>query len=947
MREKEPRGGIERKILTSILWVAVTPLALALIIGYTFARGATEHATQQDLSFKAYRTAQGLELALAARLDTINILAHFPSVKQFLVAHKQGKSLSQADFVKEIHPESEEADDPFAAIALYDEQGNLLVCTRELPEGPSEDIQTLRTERRSSGRFRRVDFMKAGQQVVGRLAAPVYEGEDGPLLGYVAKTESLDSLLRFALLQDTNEADNFKKTETYQIGFGLHGSTRDLAMAYFDKNSPNGPAIRQEAADPDLLDIMLEDPDRISGFTHLKHYRSGPARIDAHIAYRKVAGFRSIYILVYRPVSKVFHSANLGALLAFLGSAIVIPFFCIIAYRNVHDDIVRPLALVNEGAQIIRQGDLDLKLKIGTGDEIEELALSFNKMALALKRNIRQLAESEERYRSLITSMRDGIYQTDPNDVITFMNPAGLDIFGYSDLDDIAGKSVWAQFLKKADKQRIAAELAENSFVERVRTWMARRDGRAICVELSVNRVFDDEGNFVGEEGIFRDVTKSVQLEQEAQERSGRMRVINKIANVINSSLEAGRLYESIAAEVKKLVGFDYAAVALLTEAGDAFNTRQLWPEPDAGGLVPRQDDENSCAAWVARENNALIVDDLTAADAPFSGQFPENIRSCLCIPLYATERIIGTLNLGAQQPTAFSDRHIEVLSEMAPHVAVAIRNAQLLENLQSSLEEVTKAREKLHQANEELKTLDETKTNLLSNVSHELRTPLVSVMGYTDMIINEKAGPVTETQREYLSISLRNVEKLVTLIENLLDFSRLHRGISELAFDTFDLADCARTSMQIIKPVADGRNIELVLAAPDEPVYVEAEKGKIGQVFNNLLSNAVKFNQNGGKVTIELGRGRGFRPAHGGNPGLRGRVRFRHRNRDPSRGAGQGLLALLSSGRLVNPEIRRHRHRLGHRPGHRPAPWQPHYRGQRRRQGKRLSILPAVGAPT
>ncbi|HNR36778.1 MAG TPA: histidine kinase dimerization/phospho-acceptor domain-containing protein, partial [Candidatus Hydrogenedentes bacterium] len=74
-------------------------------------------------------------------------------------------------------------------------------------------------------------------------------------------------------------------------------------------------------------------------------------------------------------------------------------------------------------------------------------------------------------------------------------------------------------------------------------------------------------------------------------------------------------------------------------------------------------------------------------------------------------------------------------------------------------------------------------KTNLLSNVSHELRTPLVAVMGYTDMLYNGKVGAINDTQREYLGIILRNVEKLVTLIENLLDFSRLHRGKKRLVF--------------------------------------------------------------------------------------------------------------------------------------------------------------------
>src|SRR5690606_1485697 len=118
---------------------------------------------------------------------------------------------------------------------------------------------------------------------------------------------------------------------------------------------------------------------------------------------------------------------------------------------------------------------------------------------------------------------------------------------------------------------------------------------------------------------------------------------------------------------------------------------------------------------------------------------------------------------------------------------------------------------------------------------------------------LNEKAGPVNDTQREYLSISLRNVEKLVTLIENLLDFSRLHRGDEKLLFDTFDLVECARSGIQIVKPVADSRDIHVELVTDAEPIWVEGDKGKLGQVFNNLLSNAVKFNDNQGTVRVEL----------------------------------------------------------------------------------------------
>jgi len=850
MRKKERRGGIERKILTSILWVGIIPMALALIIGYTFAREATRLGVQRSLAGLAQKTAEGLSLALNARLRSVGTLSRDMEVVNALMSVAAGQTGELESLKRRLESESRNAGEGPVVVSLYDAQGALVFSTHKLPE----QDQRLTSWQRAIEGPQFVDFLSGPDELQygARVLAPVYGPETGPPIGFLSTFEGVNSLLDFAFVPQARRPDEPLSAETCQVAYG---GPKGLRVSHFDEAAmEETPPLRFEAADPRLVEAIANEPECNSASLRLADYKTADAEVDVHLAYHRLSGWGDMYIIAYRPSSVVYADLKLGALLAFLGSAFVIPFFCVIAYRNVHKDIARPIALLNEGAQIIRQGDLDLKLKIGTGDEIEELASSFNKMALVLKRNIRQLEESEEKYRSLVTSMREGVCQADTEGVITFINLAGLEILGYEDVDDVVGRNLRELFLEEADRAYIANKLAQWSVVERTLIWMKRRDGEAICVELSVNRLSDDEGKFIGEEGIFRDVTKSVRLEREARERSERIHVINQIANVINSSLEAGRLYESIGAEMKKLVGFDYATVALLTESGDAFETRQLWPERN-GREKAAQDcnGDDSVAAWVARERKCLIVDDLHGDDAPFAGHFPEDICSCLSVPLYAIERIIGTLNLGAKRPGAFSKHHKDVLEEVTPHVAVAIRNAQLLENLQVSLEEVTRAREKLYEANEELKTLDKTKTHLLSNVSHELRTPLVSVMGYTDMILHEKAGPIGEAQREYLTISLRNVEKLVTLIENLLDFSRLHRGAEELVLDTFDLARCVRTSMQIVNPVADGRRITLKLVTPEEPVRVDGDKGKLGQVFNNLLSNAVKFNHNGGTVTIEL----------------------------------------------------------------------------------------------
>ena len=864
MASPQYRVGIERKILSTIVWVCVLPIAVILLMGYVIARSSQSEAVQQTLLKAAQKTAEGIYVESESRMQVASNLAS----NEFVI--HELSPLSEEHSTPGFAPQDKaqlrdwlnqyrsiDSNQPLV-IEIYDSEKNLFLSTDESQS--STILTTPIPELFDKPIYNKFQPNKDFNTIEASIVAPIVSPSSKALIGYLNIKSDIAPILDYAMGRSSRTINAETPQDSYQILYVTPDEVLTIEGRFpADPSAPQKTLLKEIPTHDKLKSALKKQP--VSGVYSIPKYiiEGGERKHNALLAYHSVIDLGledySIYVVVYRPATNVFSALNRSLLLLTLGCMLFVGILCINAYRDVHNNIVRPVSLLNEGAQIVRQGDFDLKLKIDTGDEIEELAMSFNKMAVALKSNIKQLENSEEKYRHLVTSLRDGIYQTDIDGNITFLNEAGIAVFGCTSLDQVLGMPMANYFTSNVDFDPLSNIIHLAEADDRARMWLKGDKRQLICVEVTRNRLYQEGMEApIGMEGTIRDITKSVQLENQARERSERISAINQIANVINSNIEAGRLYESLVVELQKIADFDYAAVTLLHEDGDRFDGRQLWPENEVyPGSIFSLNSKDSCAAWVSQEGESLVVDDLQRHFSNFKSQFPESTHSCLCIPLYASGRILGTLNLGADDPNMYTTQTVETLEQMAPHLAVAIRNAQLLTNLQISLEDVTRAREKLHELNDELKSLDEMKTNLLSNVSHELRTPLVSVMGYNDLILNGKAGPINLVQQEYLEISLRNIEKLVTLIENLLDFSRLHRGDERLIFDTFDLVDCARSSLQIIQPMSNAQKVTVELIAPDDPIWVDGDKSKMGQVFNNLLSNAVKFNDPGGRVVVDL----------------------------------------------------------------------------------------------
>lgn len=846
MPRKRPRAGIESKIVKSILLVGIFPMAVAIAVGYIIALQLSASVAGEELRSMAANTANAVTLTLNQRARETESLAVSTEVSEALKEPTGDSSRALREHLVKLCRKDV---DKNRELMVLTSDGEVRAASngRDKPDVSGEPWwRQVRDRGKTTFSFAQAD-PEVGSYL-GRISVPIFLEDGEGAAGFFCDTFDVKNLVATLFVQE-----RVGRAEKLLVIPSRTGPTAAFAF------SDDGSVVTLPGISPSLDEALgTED-------TGMREYKDETGKR----AY--IAGFVPLelgdlvgsdpsletYVVARRGTGGMNRIATRTMLIALLAGGVLVAFFCLTAYRLVHNNIVRPVRLLNEGAEIVGHGDLELKLKIDTGDEIEELAASFNRMALDLKRKMHQLEESEEKYRGVVTSMKEGIYRTNADGEIVFLNKAAADIFGYRSPEDAIGINMNTLYVEEIDAARMNSELRGRGSVDRFRFWMTRKDGRAVCVETSGSLMKDRDDKVVGVEGIFRDATEEVRLERETKEKAERLAVINEITNAINSSLNVDRVYEVIAVQVRKLVQFDCAGIALQNDTGDRMEAFKLWPisSREPAQAITFVVDEGSGLHQVLESARPLAIE----GEREVSGLsdatrvLGTDVRSCVYLPLFSKEHLTGAFMLGRKNDEAFGRYDIEVLEQIAGQIGVAIDNARLFKNLVRLFEEVKEAQEKLAQAHEELKTFDTMKTNLLSNVSHELRTPLVSIMGYTDMIYREKVGPLNEAQKEYLDISLRNVDKLVTLIENLLDFSRLHRGMEKPVFGMIDLLEVAKSSVQVVKPVADRRKIRVELKAPQEDLIVEGDKEKLSQVFDNLLSNAVKFNDNGGSVFVEL----------------------------------------------------------------------------------------------
>ena len=183
----------------------------------------------------------------------------------------------------------------------------------------------------------------------------------------------------------------------------------------------------------------------------------------------------------------------------------------------------------------------------------------------------------------------------------------------------------------------------------------------------------------------------------------------------------------------------------------------------------------------------------------------------------------------------------------------LVIENRNLLEQLQQALEEVQHMNSQLTEKNMELERVSLAKTQILATVTHELKTPLTCVMGYVDRLLlhQDKVGQLNERQKGYLDIVQSNSRHLQTLIEDLLDISRIESGSLQIAFEDLQAGDAIGELVQSMAEVIDQKQLRVIINIPSDLSPIRANKLRFSQITSNLLSNACKYSSDRATIAV------------------------------------------------------------------------------------------------
>lgn len=439
---------------------------------------------------------------------------------------------------------------------------------------------------------------------------------------------------------------------------------------------------------------------------------------------------------------------------------------------------------------------------------------------------------------AIVESSNDAIISKNLCGKITSWNKGAQRIFKFSE-EEVLGKSVKIIIPESRfeEEEEILKKIRAGIKIEPFETLRKNKYGKLIPVSVTISPVKNSCGNIIGASKIARDITAQKQAQEEIKKQATNLKILNSIGKSISRKMSVKHVLQKVTDATTQLTGAAYGAffyndvhedgesMMLFTLSGasrKAFekfgtprHTKVFQPTFSGQGIL-RLDD--------------ITKDPRYGQNAPHFGMPKGHLKvvSYLAVPVISNAgEVIGGLIFGHPESGKFKAEHEDLVCNIAAQAAISLDNSRLFERV---------------------KNLSDKKDEFIALASHELRTPMTTINGYLQILGKMETEP---TSRLFLNKALDQVKKLNTLIEDLLNMSRIEAGKMEFNLEDFDLRAFLFEIAETFSYTCNTHQIIPQLG--DHPAIIKGDKQRIEQALLNLLSNAVKYSPGAKNVFLKL----------------------------------------------------------------------------------------------
>jgi len=323
------------------------------------------------------------------------------------------------------------------------------------------------------------------------------------------------------------------------------------------------------------------------------------------------------------------------------------------------------------------------------------------------------------------------------------------------------------------------------------------------------------------------------------RELEGRQKLLLRLVELsvtLNSTLDLDELLQLITATATELLECEAASILLYDEKNPRlYFAAATGSDPAQLAEIPVPID-SSLAGTIFRTNQPLILNNAQQDPRHYalvSDHVKFKINSLLGVPMPIKDRTMGVLEAVNKREGGFTDGDVAILSVTAAHAAIAINNARLLRATKQALDKV--------------KVTNQIKSNFLSLASHELRTPLGIIIGYATFLQEGSRGESTDHANQVLGAA----SQMRSLLDQMNNLTLLQSDEMEMRQMKISIQDVLNFAIDEIKYFAARRDMQLVFAFQEDPIFVNVDPEKTALAFVNLLNNAIRFSPEGSEVTI------------------------------------------------------------------------------------------------